>query len=123
MVDMKMGAQHIVDLLGSNPCIGQPLQKGAVIAAMPMREVCDRLVVANATVDQNGVASGTNQKTLDGKNYPACCWRYRSGGKPMKMRFKCLVGAVGESFRWCPQRVAHLQNSGYPNIPDSPLIH
>jgi hypothetical protein len=76
MVDMKMGAQHIVDLLWRNTCIRQPLQKGAVIAAMPMREVCDRLVVADATVDQNSVVSGPNQKTLDGKNDPACRRRY-----------------------------------------------
>lgn len=123
MVDMKMGAQHIVDLLGSNTCIRQPLQKGAVIAAMPMREVCARLVVANATVDQNGMAPGTNQKTLDGKNKPAGCRRYQSGPKPMKMRFECFVGAVRESFRWGQQRVAHLQNSGDPDIPDSPIIH
>ena len=39
MVDVKMGAQHIVDLLGRNPCVRQPFQKGAVITAMPMREV------------------------------------------------------------------------------------
>ncbi len=72
MVAMKMGAQHIVDLLGSNTSICQPLQEGAVIAAVPMREVCVRLVVADATVDQNSVASGANQKTLDGKDDPTC---------------------------------------------------
>ena len=122
MVDMKMGAQHVVDLLGRDPCVRQPLQKDAVIAAMPMREVSERLVVADATVDQNGVASGTNQKTLDGKNQPARCRRYQSGREPMKMRLECLVGAVGEPFRWRQQRIAHLQNTSYPDIPDSPVI-
>src|SRR4029079_12924059 len=110
---MKMSAQLVVDLLGSNTCLRQALQKGAVVSAMPVREVAARLVIADPTVDQDRVVSGANQKTLNGKNQSAACRRYQSRLEPMKVRLECFVGAVREPLRRRPQRVAHLQNSGY----------
>jgi hypothetical protein len=68
MVDVKMGAQDIVNLFGSNTCIRQLFQEGAIIAVMPMREVRAGLVVTNATINENCAVPSTNQITLNGKN-------------------------------------------------------
>jgi hypothetical protein len=123
MVDMKMGAQNIVNLLWTNTRILQLLQKGAIIAVLPVREVFACFVVTDATVYKNCVMRGTNQITLNGKNQPAGCRGYQLGHEPMKVGLECFFGAIGKPFGGRLQRVAHLQNSRNPDIPNSPVIH
>ena len=108
MVQMKVGAQNIVNLLWTNPRTLQLLQKGAIIAALPVREIFARLIVADATVYENCMMCGTHQITLNGKDNSARCRGYRLGHKPMKVGFKCFFGAIGEPFGWRPQRITHL---------------
>jgi hypothetical protein len=68
MIKMEMAAQHVIDLLRTDSCIRQPLQEGAVFTAMPMCKVFACFVVADTTIDENGVMLRTNQKTLN-RNY------------------------------------------------------
>jgi len=98
MVDVQMGAQDKVNLFGRNTCVGQSVQKAAIIAVMPMRKIFACFVVTNAAINENCVVPGTNQIALDGKNKTAGDGAYGPRDKPMTMRFDRFVGAVGEPF-------------------------
>lgn len=85
MVGMKMGTKDIINLFRHNTGCCQSIQKSADVAAMPVRKVLAGLIVANATIDKNGVVPGTNQIALNGENNAAGSRGYRPRCEPMEM--------------------------------------
>jgi hypothetical protein len=65
MVDMEMRAENEVDLLWRDTCAGQLLKKRIVVAVLPMREIRAHLIVADAPIDKDRVATGLHEIGLD----------------------------------------------------------
>jgi hypothetical protein len=68
VIDVEMRAENEVDLLWSNTGAGQLLKKRTVVAVVPMREILTQLIVANATIDKDRVATGLHEIGLDRQN-------------------------------------------------------
>lgn len=124
MVGMKMGTKDIINLFRHNTGCCQSIQKSADVAAMPVRKVLAGLIVANATIDKNGVVPGTNQIALNGENNAAGSRGYRPRCEPMEMWLiasSVLSGNYSDGVRrahtspkfWLPR---HLQFGIHPSM-------
>jgi hypothetical protein len=55
VIDVQMRAHHVIDVTQGKTCGRQPAHIGIVGLHVPFRAQRPRLIVADATVDQNGV--------------------------------------------------------------------
>jgi hypothetical protein len=58
MIDMEMRAHHEVNVVHRQAGGGQTLHPGIIFLLMPLRPLRPILVVADATINQYGVAAG-----------------------------------------------------------------
>ena len=65
MIDMDMRAENEVDLLRCDARQRQLREKRIVVAVVPMREIRAHLIVADATIDKDRVATGLHEIGLD----------------------------------------------------------
>ena len=62
---MEMRAENEVDLLRRYTRAGEVLKKRIVVAVVPVREVLALLIVADAPIDKDRVATGLHEIGLD----------------------------------------------------------
>ena len=94
-----------VDLLRRDTCQRQLREKRSVAAVVPMREILAQLIVADATIDEDRVATGLNEIGLDRHDELPGHRRQRFRYEPMKMGPDGFLRAVGKPLRRRSQRV------------------
>lgn len=121
-MSVEMRAENEVNVLWRNTCSGRLLKKRIVVAVVPMREILAHLIVANATIDKDRVATGLHEIALDRHNELPSHRRQRFRYEAMKMGPDGFIRAIGKPLHRRFQRVRHLQNPSYPDTSKFPDI-
>jgi hypothetical protein len=112
MVDVKMGAHHIVDLIDRDTGVRHPLSRSGRCSSCSRRTRGVWLVITDATVDQDVVVRGLQQDWTGFKARAA-----RSAGRDSHRR-SSLRCELWEGLQWIEERAFLLYDAVHDGIAD-----